>query len=125
MWASGPPRLSGFAWSDTLSAGGACSTRSPGSNVLPPTRLNNIRGRAADPKGGDPTGDWRRERWAARRNREWAKIIDAWAQLLSPDGETTLRASARDLPGIDAEFVLSGWTAWSRPADIQSHRRTG
>jgi hypothetical protein len=29
-------------------------------------------------RGGDPAGDWRRERWAQRYNRNWASIIAAW-----------------------------------------------
>lgn len=71
---------------------------------------------AARRRSGDATGDWRRERWATRRNREWAEIVDAWAHLLSPQGETTVRAiGVRDAPGIDAEFVVSDRTAWSRP----------
>lgn len=29
-------------------------------------------------RGGDPAGDWRRERWAQRYNSTWARIIGAW-----------------------------------------------
>ena len=40
-------------------------------------------------RGGDPAGDWRRERWAQRYNKNWASIIEAWAQLLTNTGGTT------------------------------------
>lgn len=67
-------------------------------------------------RGGDPAGDWRRERWARRYNGNWAGIIDAWAHLLSADGK--LHAFGLDGGvGIDAEFVISSVTAWSRPGN--------
>ncbi len=64
----------------------------------------------------DPAADWRRERWATRYNRDWARIIDAWARLLAPYPET--RVSAFKLgegEGIGGEFVLGKTTAFSRP----------
>ncbi|MEY9830775.1 SIR2 family protein [Sinorhizobium fredii] len=66
--------------------------------------------------GGDPAGDWRRERWAQRYNRNWASIIDAWAQLLTNVSGKTKRAfGLQDGTGIDAEFAISPVTGWSRP----------
>ena len=63
--------------------------------------------RAFDPTGGDPVGDWRRERWARRYNKTWADIIDAWAKLLAPQRQTTVRAvGLRDQAGVDAEFSV-------------------
>lgn len=76
----------------------------------------------ADPMGarpkrhGDPAGDWRRERWAQRYNRNWAAIIDAWAQLLtSATGRTKRAFGLGDGAGIDAIFEVSPVTGWSRP----------
>lgn len=72
-----------------------------------------------NPAGGDPAGDWRRERWARRYNKTWAAIIDAWAKLLAPHRPTTVRAAGlRDRPGIEAEFRLGRDTAWSHPAHL-------
>lgn len=77
---------------------------------------------AADPlgarldRGGDPAGDWRRERWAQRYNKNWAGIIDAWAQLLTSTGGGTRQAfGLEDGSGIDAAFEVSPVTGWSRP----------
>lgn len=77
----------------------------------------------ADPMGarpdhaGDPAGDWRRERWAQRYNRNWAAIINAWAQLLTNTSDGTKRAfGLDDGAGIDAVFQVSPVTGWSRPA---------
>lgn len=67
-------------------------------------------------RGGDPAGDWRRERWAQRYNRNWASIIAAWAQLLTDTGGKTKRAfGLQDGAGIDAVFEISPVTGWSRP----------
>jgi hypothetical protein len=67
--------------------------------------------------GGDPAGDWRRERWAQRYNQRWAAIIDAWAKLLAPSDSTTVRAfGVKTGAGVDAEFVIGATTAWSHPA---------
>ena len=38
--------------------------------------------------------DWRRERWARRYNPVWAKIIDAWAHLLAPEGADSIQTAA-------------------------------
>lgn len=67
-------------------------------------------------RGGDPAGDWRRERWAMRRNKEWAAIVDAWATLLTSSRDDTVRAfGLEDGTGIDAAFTVSRFTGWSRP----------
>jgi hypothetical protein len=67
-------------------------------------------------RGGDPVGDWRRERWAQRYNRNWAGIINAWAELLTTSGGGKRRAfGLEDGSGIDAVFELSPVTGWSRP----------
>lgn len=66
---------------------------------------------------GDPAGDWRRERWAPRYNRNWASIIEAWAQLLTETGGTTRRAfGVKEGAGIDALFKVSPITGFSRPS---------
>lgn len=65
---------------------------------------------------GDPAGDWRRERWVMRRNKEWAAIVDAWATLLTSSSDGTIRAfGLEDGTGIDAVFTVSRFTGWSRP----------
>lgn len=66
-------------------------------------------------RGGDPAGDWRRERWAQRYNRNWARIIDAWAKLLTVEGGRTRAFGLQDGAGIDAKFEISPVTGWSRP----------
>ena len=66
----------------------------------------------------NPVMDWQRERWAGRRNKEWARIIAGWASLLpgSNDGVVKAIGLREDSgPGQDAEFRLSPVTAWSRP----------
>lgn len=74
----------------------------------------------ADPIGarsgfrGDPAGDWRRERWAHRYNKNWAAIIDAWSQLLTGGREPARAVGLDDDAGIDAVFELSRYTGWSR-----------
>lgn len=66
---------------------------------------------------GDPAGDWRRERWAPRYNKNWASIIGAWAQLLTEAGGTTRSAfGLQDDTGIDAVFKVSPVTGYSRPS---------
>ncbi|UCA45432.1 SIR2 family protein [Pseudochrobactrum sp. XF203] len=66
---------------------------------------------------GDPAGDWRRERWAPRYNRNWASIIGAWAHLLTETGGTTRSAfGLEDGTGIDAVFKVSPVTGFSRPS---------
>ena len=69
-------------------------------------------------RGGDLAGEWRRERWATKYNKQWGAIIDAWAKLLtaSDDELCTVRAfGLRDEEGVDAVFTISKVTAWSRP----------
>lgn len=67
-------------------------------------------------RGGDPAGDWRRERWAQRYNKNWASIIAAWAQLLTnASGGTKQAFGLEDGAGIDAVFQVSPVTGWSRP----------
>ena len=65
-------------------------------------------------RGGDPAGDWRRERWAQRYNKNWAAIIDAWSQLLTGGREPARAVGLDDGAGIDAVFELSRYTGWSR-----------
>tara|TARA_R110002051_G_scaffold140454_6_gene213415 strand:+ start:40568 stop:42304 length:1737 start_codon:yes stop_codon:yes gene_type:complete len=67
----------------------------------------------------NPVMDWQRERWAGRRNKDWANIIAGWAKFLS--GGKSGIVKAIDLKGDagqyqDAEFQLSPVTAWSRPS---------
>jgi hypothetical protein len=71
---------------------------------------------------GDPAGDWRRERWARKYNRQWAEIIDAWAALLSTceSGQVSAFGLQND-EGIDAVFPLSPITGWSRPSHHHSY----
>lgn len=71
---------------------------------------------ARSDRGGDPAGDWRRERWAQRYNKNWAGIINAWAQLLTTTrGGTRPAFGLEDGAGIDAVFEVSPVTGWSRP----------
>lgn len=68
-------------------------------------------------RGGDPAGDWRRERWASKYNKHWAAIIDAWAALLTTTKDGTVRAfGLEERAGIDAVFTISTVTGWSRPS---------
>lgn len=68
-------------------------------------------------RGGDPAGDWRRERWARKFNRQWASIIDAWAKLLTSAADGKVRAFGfEDGEDVDAVFSISSVTGWSRPA---------
>lgn len=65
----------------------------------------------------DPAADWRRERWAQKYNRDWARIIDAWAAMLAPiDASTVSPFKLEDSEGVNATFILSPWTGFSRPA---------
>ncbi|WP_198355223.1 SIR2 family protein [Sphingomonas sp. MA1305] len=67
-------------------------------------------------RGGDPAGDWRRERWAQRYNSTWARIIGAWAHLLTgPSGSPRRAFDLDDGTGVDATFNLASVTGWSRP----------
>lgn len=71
---------------------------------------------------GDPAGDWRRERWALRHNRQWASIIEAWAPLLTETGGTTRSAfGLEEGTGIDAAFEVSPVTGFSRPSHHHSY----
>ncbi|MBB3918662.1 SIR2 family protein [Rhizobium fabae] len=93
--------------------------------LAPPAGTGNVAGEPSlDPlsvprerHGGDPAGDWRRERWAQRYNKQWAAIIHAWAGLLtrSADGETKA-FGLEDGAGVDAVFRLNEVTGWSRPS---------
>ncbi len=71
--------------------------------------------RAFERRGGDPAGDWRRERWARKYNRQWADIINAWARLLTtaPGGEVSA-LGIDEGAGVDAVFGISRITGWSR-----------
>lgn len=67
-------------------------------------------------QGGDPAGDWRRERWFNRRNREWAAIIEEWVQMLTSTRDGTMCAfGVEGDAGVDAVFAVSRHTGWSRP----------
>lgn len=67
-------------------------------------------------RGGDPAGDWRRERWAQKYNKNWAAIINAWAKLLTTAQDGTVCAfGLEEGAGIDAIFTVSPFTGWSRP----------
>lgn len=67
-------------------------------------------------RGGDPTADWRRERWAQRYNKNWATIITAWAKLLTASSGPKKKAfGLEEGVGIDAVFQVSQVTGWSRP----------
>lgn len=67
-------------------------------------------------RNGDTAGDWRRERWAQRYNRNWASIIDAWAKLFTETGGETKQAfGLDDGDGIDAVFQVNPFSGWSRP----------
>jgi len=58
--------------------------------------------------------DFVRERLAARYNRQWNALIEAWLVLIMNDQrEITLRAFGIE-DGIDASFILSRITAFSR-----------
>lgn len=91
--------------------------------ALPPVRnVSDQEGTDMDPlgmrrdRGGDPAGDWRRERWALRYNKNWASIINAWARLLTnTSGGKKQAFGLEDGAGIDAMFEISPVTGWSRP----------
>jgi hypothetical protein len=80
----------------------------------PTEPANGVPTGARSQRGGDPAGDWRRERWAQRYNKNWARIIDAWARLLTGAREPARAVGLEDGTGIDAEFELSRYTGWSR-----------
>lgn len=69
--------------------------------------------------------DWRRERWAKRRNESWEKILGAWSQVLSRSQMGSKDAIAAlgitDSNGVDARFTLSSVPAWSRPANDHNY----
>ncbi|MCM2558770.1 SIR2 family protein [Alcaligenes faecalis] len=74
-------------------------------------------GRPQAARTGDPVGDWRRERWVQKYNRQWAGIINAWAALLTSTDSGTLSAfGLSSEQGMDAVFAFSPVTGWSRPA---------
>ena len=77
---------------------------------------NDALGVPFERRGGDPAGDWRRERWAPKYNKQWAAIIHAWATLLTSAKDGKVRAfGMEDGVGIDAVFTVSRFTGWSRP----------
>ena len=77
---------------------------------------NDALGVPFERRGGDPAGDWRRERWAPKYNKQWAAIIHAWATLLTSAKDGKVRAfGLEDGVGIDAVFTVSRFTGWSRP----------
>jgi hypothetical protein len=73
---------------------------------------------------GDPIIDWRRERWATRYNKVWARILSAWATMLAGEEDGVIRAiGVPDGIGEDAVFQLSPITAWSRPGHEHAYFR--
>lgn len=73
-------------------------------------------GRFSEAKSGDPAGDWRRERWAQKYNRQWAPIVEAWTKLLTTTRDGSVRAfSLDDGAGVNAVFAISPISGWSRP----------
>lgn len=88
----------------------------------PPSVEKDELGLPQERQGGDPAGDWRRERWFNRRNREWAAIIEGWVQMLTSTRDGTVRAfGVEDGAGVDAVFVVSRYTGWSRPGHHHSY----
>lgn len=84
--------------------------------VAPTSANSDGLGMAFERRGGDPAGDWRRERWATKYNKHWANIIDAWAALLTTTRDGSVRAfDLDDETGVDAVFTISTVTGWSRP----------
>ncbi|WP_244423107.1 SIR2 family protein [Bradyrhizobium sp. ORS 375] len=82
----------------------------------PESADDDLLGSQFERRGGDPAGDWRRERWAQKYNRQWAEIINAWANLLTTTRDGKICAlDLDDGTGIDAEFRVSRFTGWSRP----------
>ena len=82
----------------------------------PGTAEHDALGVPFERRGGDPAGDWRRERWAPKYNKQWAAIIDAWATLLTSTRDGTVRAfGIEEGAGIEAVFTVSRFTGWSRP----------
>jgi SIR2-like protein len=70
----------------------------------------------------NPIIDWTRERWARRYNEPWARIISAWADTIS--GHSTIASYGIDPEdGVDAIFLLSAITGWSRPANDHPYLR--
>lgn len=85
----------------------------------PPTEATSVQealGVQYGRRRGDPAGDWRREHWATKYNKNWANIIDAWAAMLTTTKDGTVRAFGIDQQaGVDASFSISTQTGWSRP----------
>lgn len=69
-------------------------------------------------RGGDPTGDWRKERWARRYNPKWSRLLDAWEGLLHSEFEAQQAIWLGGRDGATAAFRLSAKTAWARPGRI-------
>jgi len=68
--------------------------------------------------------DWTRERWAKRYNSVWSKIIASWVPLIGGNEDGRIRALGIDgSDGVDAEFVISAATAWSRPSHDHAYFR--
>jgi hypothetical protein len=58
-----------------------------------------------------------RSRLAARYNREWNSLLDAWAGILTRnEDETELRALG-SVEGVNAVFTLAKITAYARAED--------
>ncbi len=80
------------------------------------------RERGESPKDRSTVADWRRERWATRYNPQWARIIQAWSQILSGSNESPVVALGVEKgAGIDAAFTLSPIPGWSRPGNEHTY----
>lgn len=92
------------------------------SSASPSNAGHDALGVSQERRAGDPAGDWRRERWAMRRNQQWAAIIAAWAAMLTSTRDGAVRAfGLEDGAGIDAVFTISRFTGWSRPGHHHSY----
>lgn len=82
----------------------------------PASTESDALGVSLERRGGDPAGDWRRERWAPKYNKQWAAIMDAWAVMLTSAKDGEVRAfGLEEGAGVDAVFIISRFTGWSRP----------
>jgi len=71
------------------------------------------------PQEKEHVESFRRERAAARYNRQWNGLLDAWAGLLVGSGpEVELQAFGTD-EGVDAKFSLVRTTAFSRKGNYE------
>ncbi len=75
-------------------------------------------------RGRDIVVDWTRERWAQRYNNAWSKIIAQWVPLIAGDEDGRIQAfGIHASDGVDARFLISAATAWSRPSHDHEYFR--